>query len=285
MTGDTESVISLDDILTLRRTGVDRYAGSPAPDGGGRLYGGHAIAQAVIAASETVSGSVLRSLQIDFLRPGKEERGVDYAVQRLLTGRRLASRRVEGHQGGKLLFTATALFAGQEIAGAVDLPEGKKMTDMPPIPTRRAVEQHEVRGVDVPGAAIPRYERTGMRFVDDPPRVAAHTGCVPRRSRGYCDLRELDPERAIAGLGYASDLSMLDPVAYSTGLIWRESAVPATLTHTMTVHRPDLVGSILLFDRELAGATDGIVTVVAGVYATSGHRAATLTQSALLLEP
>jgi acyl-CoA thioesterase-2 len=78
---------------------------------------------------------------------------------------------------------------------------------------------------------------------------------------------------------------MLDPLAYHASLIWQESAVPATLTHSMVVHRTGLVGDWLLFDRELVSAFDGTVYVVAGVYTTSGVRVATLTQSALVLEP
>ncbi|OLT50487.1 hypothetical protein BJF87_17290 [Gordonia sp. CNJ-863] len=275
----------LTDILDLRLTGDDEFAGPAVADGSRRLYGGHAIAQSIVAATETVSGEPLRSVRIDFLRPGLEEHEVEYRVARLLTGRRLASRRVDGFQDRKLLFTATVLFGNAEPTGAVTLPVEEPMSAVPPIPPLSAVEQHRVRGVEVPAQAIPRYVRTGMRFVDDPPRVAAGTGRTPERSRGYCDLRGIEPRLATAALGYASDLSMLDPLAYHASLIWQESAVPATLTHSMVVHRPGLVGDWLLFDRELVSAFDGTVYVVAGVYTTSGVRVATLTQSALVLEP
>ena len=53
---DTEPLASLLNPLRLQRVGDKRYVGSNLPQLSGRVYGGQVLAQATLAAADTVPG-------------------------------------------------------------------------------------------------------------------------------------------------------------------------------------------------------------------------------------
>src|SRR5699024_4400720 len=87
--------------LRLRLIGSDAYAGASLPQLSGRIYGGQVLAQALVAADDTLPAveqggdgpRQLHSVHGYFLRPGSTADGVTLAVERLHDGRSFSTRR------------------------------------------------------------------------------------------------------------------------------------------------------------------------------------------------
>lgn len=100
------------EMLALEMTAPDRFAGTPAAYPWGWIFGGHLMAQALVAAGATVDPAfVPHSLHASFVQKGDTSRGVSYDVERLRDGRSYCVRRVVGSQLGSALITVQAGFA------------------------------------------------------------------------------------------------------------------------------------------------------------------------------
>ena len=99
------------EILAVRRTGDAVFEGSAGPAMGPRLFGGHALAQGLLAACEQESDSRLpHSLHAYFLKAGSSTELTQYSVHELTNGRSFAARRVDAVQNGTTIFTMTVSF-------------------------------------------------------------------------------------------------------------------------------------------------------------------------------
>lgn len=74
------------------------------------LFGGQALAQALMAAGRTTKGIPPHSLHAYFLRPGKADTDITYHVEILRDGRSVSTRYVKAIQDGKVIFTMQASF-------------------------------------------------------------------------------------------------------------------------------------------------------------------------------
>lgn len=85
--------------------------GQPGPAMGPRLFGGQAVAQALMAACGEEEGERHpHSLHAYFLRAGSASVPVEYTVTDLAHGRSFATRRVEARQGAAMIFSMIASF-------------------------------------------------------------------------------------------------------------------------------------------------------------------------------
>ena len=75
-----------------------------------RTYGGQVLAQAIMAADNTVSDKVLHSIHAYFLHPGDITKELIFTSQRLNNGRSFATRRVQALQDDIPIFSAIASF-------------------------------------------------------------------------------------------------------------------------------------------------------------------------------
>jgi acyl-CoA thioesterase-2 len=80
----------------------------------GRSFGGATLGCATVAASQGCEGRALHSLHAYFLRPVPPEVAIEFHVEKLSEGRRLAHRRVQVRHEGRLLCEATASFANPQ---------------------------------------------------------------------------------------------------------------------------------------------------------------------------
>ena len=91
------------------------FEGPAGPAMGPRLFGGQAIAQALMAGCAAEDGGRLpNSLHAHFLKAGASTDRVRYTVTTLSQGRSFAVRRIDGMQGDTLIFSMTASFHIQE---------------------------------------------------------------------------------------------------------------------------------------------------------------------------
>jgi acyl-CoA thioesterase-2 len=95
----TDEIENLAETLALEPLAGDRFRGHGSPFGGARIFGGHLVAQAVLAAYETVADKACHSLSCAFIRAGDRDRPVLFSVERVSDGFAFATRRVVATQG------------------------------------------------------------------------------------------------------------------------------------------------------------------------------------------
>ena len=104
---DVEDLV---EILTLEPIEVNLFRGLSPPTSWGRIFGGQVIAQALIAAYNTVEGRICHSLHAYFIRPGDPKAPVLYQVERARDGKSFTTRRVAAIQHGEQIFNFAASF-------------------------------------------------------------------------------------------------------------------------------------------------------------------------------
>ena len=96
--------------LELEPLGEDRFRAHSEPGRFDRVFGGQSLAQALVAASSTVTGKEPHSLHAYFVETGTPEEAVDLAVDRVRDGRSISVRRVSVVQSGRPLLVLMASF-------------------------------------------------------------------------------------------------------------------------------------------------------------------------------
>ena len=103
------------ELLDIEQLEIDLFRGIGS---GGetttRIFGGHVIAQALMAAYRTVPDRMCHSLHAYFIRPGDPSIPVIYQVDRARDGGSFTTRRVVAIQHGKQIFNLSASFHVQE---------------------------------------------------------------------------------------------------------------------------------------------------------------------------
>jgi acyl-CoA thioesterase-2 len=127
-------------LLTLERIEERIFRGESRDLGGGRVFGGQVLGQALTAASYTVEGRQVHSLHAYFLVGGDVNAPIVYEVDVARDGKSFSNRRVVAIQHGRPIFNMTASFQvperGLEHAAAmpkVPGPEGlADVRELPP---------------------------------------------------------------------------------------------------------------------------------------------------------
>jgi acyl-CoA thioesterase-2 len=124
--------VPLLDLLTLEPHGPDTYVGLAAEyPWSDRLFGGQVIAQALAAASATVTTDrPVHSLHAYFIRPGTHTEPVRYEVERLRDGRSFSTRQVVARQSTGAILNLSASFQVHE--DEADVPVGPLPAGLPP---------------------------------------------------------------------------------------------------------------------------------------------------------
>ena len=228
------------DALELKARGDDRFSACSEPGRFDRVFGGQMIAQALLAASATVTGKEPQSLHGYFVEAGSPGQPIDLDVGRVRDGRFMSTRRVRVMQDERPLLEAIASFhanaEGPEVAAAPPSVPG---------PDELPVLQDLLRD------AAPELQSFTSSWLDLPPPVEFRIGEAPRymggppgtgaRShwmrlpRGIGD----DPALHAALLAYASDYLLVD-MAYRSypGPITPRTFAGSTVDHTVWFHRP-----------------------------------------------
>lgn len=205
-----------------------------------RLFGGHVIAQALVAAYRTVEDRLCHSLHAYFIHPGDPMIPIIYEVDRARDGGSFTTRRVIAIQHGRQIFNLAASFHRTE--------EGWN-------------HQHGMPNVPPPEDLRPREELDEARTDEVPERHRMHL-LRPRP----IEIREIDPQdqfnptpRSDANhlwfrvrqaidtapwmhhclMAYASDMSILSSAARRHGVSWLSGQMMgASLDHAMWFHAP-----------------------------------------------
>ncbi len=261
-------------LLDLEVLDLDLYLGHPGP-GEGRLFGGLVAAQSVVAAGRTVADArPLHSLHAYFLRPGRHDRPLRFAVERIRDGRSFTTRHVKAHQAGEAIFNMSASFCRPEpgIAHQGAHPEAPGPEGLP--------DWEEVRARAL-GEAV-RRSAVELRMVDPAPLAAGETS--PPFQRNWMRLRGSLPEDALvhaALLVYLSDRTLLMTAARPHGLPWGQR-FSASLDHSVWIHRPVHLDDWILYASESPVAYAARGLIFGALYTRDGTRLASVAQEGLI---
>lgn len=261
--------------LDLQPAGSDRFRGFPGR-GEGRLFGGMVASQAYVACARTVTSErPLHSLHAYFLRPGRHDEPIEFAVDRIRDGRSYTTRRVVAEQRGEAIFSMSASFCRPEegishqTREAPDAPAPEGLPDWEEVRSSILGEAKregplEVRDCDPesgdPTILKPAYRRIWMRALGELPD---------------------DPVVHMAVLVFATDRTLLSTAARPHGLTWSRR-VGASLDHAVWVHHPPRWDGWLLYESESPAAHNARALVFGAIYDGGGRRIASVAQEGVL---
>jgi acyl-CoA thioesterase II len=281
-----ESLDTLEQALKLEPLGDNRFRATNERNRFGRIFGGQLLAQAMYAASATVSTHSPHSLHAYFLQTGDPEVAVDIVVDNVRDGRSMSTRQVSVAQGDRTLLTALASFHTNPAQPEL----GHHQVDVP-APEDMPLLQHWVH------RAAPGMQTKAQTWIDVPPavemRIAEPTNFLGgrqtpgARSHWMRLPRDIGDEPALhnAMLAYASDYLLLDmalrnhpePADYAT-------VAAVSLDHAIWLHRRVRFDEWHLYTQEIA-AIAGHRAMIRGTIRDARGRVVASTAQEVLIRP
>ncbi|WP_242126270.1 acyl-CoA thioesterase II [Sphingobium sp. Sx8-8] len=219
-------ITNLAEMLALERIEHNIYRGHAPADGFSRLFGGCVVAQALLAAYDTVDEQVCHSLHSYFIHPGDPQKPVLFEVDRARDGGSFATRRVIALQDGRQILNLAASF--QKPADGFE----HQMAFDPAIPMPEMLIDDDLRGehmgLQLRNISVPR---PGMVAEERP----------PYHQMWFRSAWPLGPEirHHQAALAYASDYPMLPVMVQPHPVTWKTPGFQfASLDHSLWFHRP-----------------------------------------------
>jgi len=258
--------------LDLERLDSDLLLGDPGP-GSGRLFGGMVAAQSVMAVGRTVpEDRRLHSLHAYFLRPGRHDAPIRFAVDRIRDGGSFTTRRVKAHQAGEAIFNLAASFCVPEdgIEHQEEMPEAPPPDELP--------DWEEVRREmmpDVPFMTSPIEVRMADPMSSEP---------RPPRQRNWMRVRGALPDDPLihtAMLVYATDRTLLGTATRPHAIPWKER-IGMSLDHAVWLHHEVKLEDWLLYTSESPIAHGAHGTIFGAVWYPDGRRLASVAQEGLI---
>ena len=261
---DFETLMQLDD------AGGDVFVGRSPAYPWGRVYGGQVVAQALRAATNSVSPDrFVHSLHVYFIRGGDSEIPIQYAVTRVRDGGSFSLRSVVASQTSATILQLTASFQLDESVSQVDVQETALPSGLPspdslpdlkwgPILERRAIELKDAR-------AAYWLRVAGMKTVD--------------------------PAMQACALAYASDDVPTEAANQShplraglpdTSTAYDSMFVGASLDHAIWFHRRGRFDEWVLHDFQGAGVAGARGLGVGRIFSRDGVHLATVSQEILI---
>lgn len=272
-------------LLDIEQLEVDLFRGV---GGGGetttRIFGGHVIAQALMAAYRTVPDRLCHSLHAYFIRPGDPKIPVIYQVDRARDGGSFTTRRVVAIQHGKQIFNLSASFHIDEDGWEYQHPmqvEGAP-EDWP--------NRDELRAANV--QKLP--EKYHDDFLRQRPielrEVAPRDFFTPEKTSDKNQLwfrmeaaKGQGPQMQHCLLAYASDMNLLGSSLRPHGLTWFQGKVmTASLDHAMWFHAPIDFSDWHLYDLDAPWTGGGRGFNRGAIYAHDGRMVASVAQEGLM---
>ncbi len=275
-----ESVTNLLALLDLEQIGNDCFEASGESMGGNHLFGGHVLAQALVASQRCSRGHPAHSLHAYFLKRGDPERSIRYRVERIRASRAFETFQVQASQAGTPILEMIASHHEPEPG-----PEHQIPMDEVGEPEGEAYEEALLR------VMTPAGEEIGELDWELPVEIRFSGGFAmfsnevrPPNARCWMRVRSRlpdDPALHQACFAYVSDYSIMAPALHPYPFSAMDMQT-ASLDHALWFHRPFRVDEWMLFELD-SPAAFGARTVGRGLlYDASGHLVASATQEAML---
>jgi acyl-CoA thioesterase II len=273
---------NLTETLALDPIEVNLFRGMTSGRDGPRVFGGHVIAQSLMAAYETVEDRICHSLHCYFIRPGDPAIPILYDVDRSRDGSSFTTRRVRAIQHGQQIFNFAASFQVPE--------EGMDHQSTPPdVPPPEALADNFAQYK----ALLDKLPEQAKRMMAGPRPIEQRSANprapdekAPPISNIWMRARaEIGPEQRLhqAILAYASDMGLLETSMRPHGVIWQTSGLQvASLDHAIWFHRPSNFNEWHLFAQESPSASGARGFVRGQVFSREGALVASVAQEGLI---
>jgi len=246
-------------LLELERIEERIFRGESRDLGGGRVFGGQVLGQALTAASYTVEGRQVHSLHAYFLVGGDVNAPIVYEVDVARDGKSFSNRRVVAIQHGQPIFNMTASFQvpeqGLEHAAAMPkVPGPEGLADVRELPPEVLDKVPEKMRRFLAHERPFEFRPVEPIHVVAPPRVAPVRHIWIKTVDALPD--DADLHRNV--LAYVSDYQLVSTAMLPHGVSFVEGNVQlASLDHAMWFHRPFRVDDWLLYAMESPNASGG----------------------------
>ena len=280
----SESLRTLLDLLDLEVLEADLFRGHGPKSSRPRVFGGHVIGQALVAASRTVKDRPPHSLHAYFMRPGDPSVPIIYDVDLLRDGRSFATRNVVARQHGRPIYQMAVSFMVKEehfdhqtVMPDVPLPE-----ELPNEHKRRKGLVHLLPETDHERFLSERSIEIRPIDAPDPP---THDPGEPLRRYWARTLQPLPSEftEHESVLAYASDMTIAETALAPHGQTWySDEIVTASLDHSMWFHREFRADEWLLFDQWAPSAMGGRGLNFGNIFTEDGRLVASMSQEGMM---
>ena len=258
--------------LQIKRVEDDKFRAEPGGSPNwGRLFGGQVVAQALLAAYNTVEARPCHSLHCYFVRPGSPTQPMEFHVSRVRDGGSFTTRHVAVCQEAKEILTLSASF---------QVPENGffHQVEMPAVPDPDSIGREPL------GQGFAFADAIEMLQLE--PRPSGLATAMPATKRVWlrvpgCAGAPLREQQL--ALAFASDLDVLETAMRPHGVFWWTKGLQAaSLDHAVWFHRPFDLSEWHLFVQESPIAYGARGFVKAAVFARNGHLVASVAQEGLL---
>ncbi|MGU3496185.1 acyl-CoA thioesterase II [Xanthobacteraceae bacterium A53D] len=280
---DVETLLT---ILDLEQLEINLFRGRSGSPGGGRVFGGQVVAQALVAAERTVSPDrPPHSLHGYFLLGGDPSIPIVYEVDRIRDGKSFTTRRVVAIQHGKAIFSMSASFQVREegISHQAPMPQVPPPEDLASdavwrdkllarFPSAAERDWMALRPLEVKPIGL------SPAFLDGAPSDAQPGIWVRTRAR-------LPDDEAVhrAILAYLSDLSLLQAALVPHGRsVFDADMQVASLDHALWFHRPFRADEWLLYVQDSPSAQASRGFCRGAIYNRAGELVASAVQEGLM---
>jgi acyl-CoA thioesterase len=265
--------LTIDDfvgVLALDPVGDDTFRAANLDVGHGVVFGGQLLAQSVIAGHTIAPDKSVKTVHTVFARAGAPADALEIAVDRMHSGRAMASCTVTISQGDRLCARSQVLLSADE-------PDCIRHADAPPsVPG--ATESRAATGTGGPW----EVRIAGDVDVNDPDAVGPPDLDVWTRFVGAPD----DPTIGQALLAYATDGFLIGTAMRPHAGVGQSQAhvtlSTGVLSHTLTFHEPVHAGQWMLLSHHSTHAGYGRCYGRANVFREDGTLIASFVQDAMI---
>ena len=272
------------DLLDLEVLEEDLFRGHGPSSDRPRVFGGHVIGQALVAASRTVENRRPHSLHAYFMRPGDPSVPIIYDVDLMRDGRSFATRNVVARQHGRPIYQMAVSFMTSEehFDHQAKMPDVPAPEDLPPEQERRAALANLLPEGDRVRFLSERSIEIRPIDAPDPPK---HAPCEPVRRYWVRTLKPLpaDFTEHDSILAYASDMTIAETALAPHGQTWySDELLTASLDHSMWFHREFRADNWLLFDQWAPSSKGGRGLNFGNIFTKTGLLVASMTQEGMM---
>ena len=255
-------------LLDLEPIEENLFRGYHPPDRTRRLFGGQVIAQALVAAMNTVPmDRSPHSLHAYFLRPGAPAVPALFEVERIRDGKSFTTRRVVVVQNGLAIFNMDASFHLSEPGLAHQIP----MPKLSPPDENQLVNGLKQR-------PFLSFRENHRQLLEEVPQLPEQQIWI--KANG---LAPLEPRLHLALLAYESDEALLGTARMPhRGQFERSDMQVASLDHSIWFHEPVNVNDWLLYSLESPAAAAARGYTRGSVFSVEGKLVASCMQEGLI---
>jgi acyl-CoA thioesterase-2 len=280
----SEALATLLSLLELEKLEENLFRGRSPQQSWQRIYGGHVIGQALMAAARTVEGRALHSMHAYFLLAGDPSLPIVYEVDRIRDGASFTTRRVKAVQKGRAIFSLSASF--HKVEHSYD-----HQSTMPEVPAPEELPSERELKAKLAGRVpdnMRSYWQRERPIEVRPTDISRFLGREKKKPEQCIWLRANGPvgEDFVLHqcvLAYASDFTLLDTALIAHGKVLFDADIQlASLDHAMWFHRPFRADDWLLYVQDSPSAFGARGFCRGSVYTRDGVLVASVTQEGLI---